>query len=222
MIYGLAFVVGIGHLPFPELLKAKDFAISAAAASFLGPFGFAAMTVGAVLASASAINADYFGAAKLPPQLATIDEMPSAFHRSLHGKSVASLAVIGALALAAVNFASIEALSSATSGGFLLVYAAVNVAAARLAGETGSNRFVPVVAALLCLIALTVTIWQFLAEPATVGQAVAIVAIVALALVVESAFRLREREAGHARAADLARANAEAPASARSNSLPVG
>ena len=202
VIYGLAFVVGIGHLPFPELLKAKDFAISAAAASFLGPFGFAAMTVGAVLASASAINADYFGAAKLPPQLATIDEMPSAFHRSLHGKSVASLAVIGALALAAVNFASIEALSSATSGGFLLVYAAVNVAAARLAGETGSNRFVPVVAALLCLIALTVTIWQFLAEPATVGQAVAIVAIVALALVVESAFRLREREAGHARAAD--------------------
>ncbi len=95
VVYALAFIVGIGHLPFPALVSAKDFAISAAAASFLGPFGFAIMAIGAVLASASAINADYFGASKLPPQLATIREMPSAFHRSLHGKSVISLAVIG-------------------------------------------------------------------------------------------------------------------------------
>jgi amino acid transporter len=194
VIYILAFIVGIGHLSFPELIAAKDFAISAAAGSFMGPFGFAAMAIGAVLASASAINADYFGAAKLPPQLATINEVASAFHRSVHGKSVVSLVVIGVLALAAVNFASIEAMSSATSGGFLTVYAALNIAAVRLAGETGANRFIPGVAALLCLIALAVTIWEFLRKPATVSQALAIGVILVLAVFIEGVYRLRERE----------------------------
>ena len=193
VIYALAFIVGIGHLSFPELKAAKDFAISAAAGSFLGPVGFAVMAIGAVLASASAINADYFGADKLPPQLSTIDEMPSAFHRQLYGKSVLSLCVIGALALAAVNFTSIEALSSATSGGFLLVYAAVNLAAFRLASDTGANRYVPGLAAMLCIIALAVTIWQFLADPATVSQALAIAAIVVLAVAIEVAIEVAYR-----------------------------
>lgn len=198
VVYALAFIVGIGHLSFPALVAAKDFAISAAAGNFLGPFGFAAMAVGAVLAAASAINADYFGAAKLPPRLATIDELPSAFHRSLHGRSVISLAVVGVLALLAVNFVSIEAMSSATSGGFLLVYAAVNIAAVRLAPDTGTPRFVPGLAALLCLIALAITIWEFLADPATISQAYAIGAIVVVALAIEGIYRLREREVRHA------------------------
>jgi uncharacterized protein len=193
VIYALAFIVGIGHLSFPELKAAKDFAISAAAGSFLGPVGFAVMAIGAVLASASAINADYFGADKLPPQLATIHEMPSAFHRLLYGKSLLSLFVIGALALSAVNFTSIEALSSATSGGFLLVYAAVNLAAVRLASETGANRYVSGLATMLCLIALAVTIWQFLADPATVSQALAIAAIVVLAVAIEFAIEVAYR-----------------------------
>jgi hypothetical protein len=180
-------------LPFPTLLASKDFAISAAARSFLGPFGFAIIAIGAVLASASAINADYFGAAKLPPQLATIEELPSAFHRSLRGRSGISLAVVGALALLAVNFVSIEALSSATSGGFLLVYAAVNIAAMRLAPLTGANRFVASLAALLCLVALGITVWEFVSVPASISQAYAIAAIVVASAVIEWIYRLRDK-----------------------------
>ena len=45
------------------------------------------MTIGAVLASASAINADYFGAAKLPPMLSAHEELPSAFERQVRGQS---------------------------------------------------------------------------------------------------------------------------------------
>ena len=191
--YALAFIVGIGHLPFAELVDAKDFAISAAAGNFLGPFGFAMMAVGAVLASASAINADYFGASKLPPRLAGIDELSSAFQRSLRGQSVVSLLVVGGLALAAVNFVSIEAMSSATSGGFLLVYAAVNIAAVRLAPQTGTNPLIPGIAALLCLAALAITVWQFVADPATVSQAYAIAGIVILSLLIEIIYRLRHR-----------------------------
>ena len=196
VIYFLAFVVGIGHLPMDKLIAAQDFAISEAAGTFLGPSGFAIMAIGAILASASAINADYFGASRLPPQLAEINELPSALHRNIHGKALPGLLVVGILALLAVNFVSIQALSSATSGGFLLVYAAVNVAAYRLAPETGANRYVCGLAALLCVVALIITLWQFLSNPATVSQAFAIAGIAIISVVVELAFRRYETARG--------------------------
>lgn len=193
VIYGLAFIVGLGHLPLQELIAAQNSAISAAAGSFLGPFGFGLMAVGAVLASASAINADYFGASRLPPQLATIRELPSAFHRSLNRQSARSLAIIGLLALLAVNLASVASLSSATSGGFLLVFAAVNVAALKLAPQTGARRTLPALGAALCLAALGITIWQFLSSPGTQMQALAIGAIIVIALALETLFRALDR-----------------------------
>lgn len=189
VIYVLAFIVGIGHLSFSEVSAAKDFAISVAAGNFLGPAGFAIMAIGGVLASASAINADYFGGSKLPPLLATSDELPSFFHRSLRNKSAVSLAAIGAIALLAVNFISIGALSAATSGGFLLVYAAINLAAYRLAGETGSLRWPPALAAVSCIVALVVMIGEFLSDPATVSSGIAVGVIVLLALTIEVLFR---------------------------------
>lgn len=195
VVYGLAFIVGLGHLPLDRLLAAKDFAISEAAGSFLGHYGFALMAVGAVLASASAITADYFGASRLPPELTTFNKLPSAFHRSLNQRRTRSLVIIGVLALLGVNFVSIEALSSATSGGFLMVYAAVNVAAWRLAPQTGARRFVPALAALLCVAALAITMWQFLATPGSALQAVAIGAIVVVALAIEGLSRLIEARA---------------------------
>jgi len=84
-------------------------------------------------------------------------------------------------------------MSSATSGGFLLVYAAVNIAAVRLAPQTGTNPLIPGIAALLCLAALAITVWQFVADPATVSQAYAIAGIVVLSLLIEIVYRLRHR-----------------------------
>ena len=107
--------------------------------------------------------------------------------------SFTMLMIGGVLALLAVNFVPIAALSSATSGGFLLVYAAVNVAAVRLASQTGSNRFVCALAAALCVVALVITVWQFLATPSTVSQALAILGIVVVSLAVELVFRIFEK-----------------------------
>lgn len=193
VIYFLAFIVGIGHLPMDKLLAAKNFAISEAAGTFLGSPGFAIMAIGAVLASASAINADYFGSSRLPPQLSAINELPSALHRSIRAGERPGLLMVGLLALVAVNFVPIDALSAATSGGFLLVYAAVNVAAVRLASQTGSNRFVCALAAALCVVALIVTVWQFLASPDTVNQAIAILGIVVVSIAIELVFRAMEK-----------------------------
>ena len=190
VVYVLAFVVAIGHMSFEAVTASRDFAVSAAASTFLGPVGFGIMAFGAVLASASAINADYFGAAKLPVMLSRQEELPSAFQRQLRGQSVVSLVVIGVLALLAVNFLSIHNLSAATSGGFLVVYAAVNVAAIRLRKETGTAPWMPALAFLLCVAALVIMVSEFLSSPATVPSAVAVLAIVVISVVVELLFRM--------------------------------
>ena len=50
VIYVLAFLVAIGHMNFDAVAASRDFAVSAAASTFLGPVGFGIMAVGAVLA----------------------------------------------------------------------------------------------------------------------------------------------------------------------------
>jgi uncharacterized protein len=189
VIYVLAFTVAIGHMSFDAVVASRDFAASAAAGTFLGPIGFAIMTIGAVFASASAINADYFGAAKLPPMLSKNDELPSVFQRTMRGQSVTSLLVIGLLALFAVNFIDLHALSAATSGGFLVVYAAVNIAAIRMRHETGTAPWLPAIAFLLCVVALVIMVVQFLSSPETVPSAIAVGAIVVVSIVIELVFR---------------------------------
>ena len=65
-----------------------------------------------------------------------------------------------------MNFLSIHNLSAATSGGFLVVYAAVNVAAIRLRKETGTAPWMPALAFLLCVAALVIMVSEFLSSPA--------------------------------------------------------
>ena len=89
-----------------------------------------------------------------------------------------------------MNFLSIHNLSAATSGGFLVVYAAVNVAAIRLRKETGTAPWMPALAFLLCVAALVIMVSEFLSSPATVPSAVAVLAIVVISVVVELLFRM--------------------------------
>ena len=66
LLYMLLVAVTIGHLPFETIARTQSYALAAAAESFMGSFGFTLLAIGAVLAAASAINADLFGASKLP------------------------------------------------------------------------------------------------------------------------------------------------------------
>jgi len=190
VIYVLAVVVAIGHMPFADMEAAKDFALSAAAERFMGAFGFGLMTVGAILASASAINADFFGAEKLPVSLAEHGEMRTVFEHTIGGKTIYSMILIGVIALLAVNLVGLNALSAATSAGFLIVYAAVNLANARLAEQTQSHAWISILATVACVAALGTMVVQFAADAATRSSAYAVVAIILIALLWEIVFRL--------------------------------
>lgn len=196
LVYVLAIIVAIGHMPFDAMASAQNFALSATAERFMGSFGFALMTFGAMFASASAINADFFGASKLPATIAEYGVAPAVFDRSISGRPIVSMLFVGAGALLAVNCVDIAALSSATSAGFLLVFAAVNLANVRLSNETGARDWVARLGAAACLIALTVTFYDFVSVPAYRLSAVAMAAIVILSIAAEATYRLFGQEKG--------------------------
>lgn len=89
----LAFIVAIGDMSFEAVVTSRDFAASG---SFLGAIGFGAHD--GRCGAASAIKADFFGAATLPVSLARADEPASAIQRPMRGQSDVSLLVVGRLA----------------------------------------------------------------------------------------------------------------------------
>lgn len=164
-LYALIVVVAIGHLSFEALDAAQDHSVAAAARSFLGGAGFVLMGVGAILATVSAINADFFGAGKLPVMLAAEGQMPRRYARERWGRHPAALIVLAALAVLIARYADLHAISSSASAGFLLVFAAVNAANAKLAAQTGSRRWISRLGAAACVCALGVMVAQILGHP---------------------------------------------------------
>src|SRR5262249_36400672 len=165
VLYVLIVVVAIGHLSFAALTAARDRSVAAAAQTFLGGDGAVLMMVGVVLATVSAINADFFGAVKLPVMLALARQMPQHYARERWGRHPAALVLITVWAVLIVRYVDLHAISAAASAGFLVVFAMVNVGNAKLAPMTGSRRWVSVLAAVACLGALGVMLVQILGQP---------------------------------------------------------
>jgi amino acid transporter len=198
LLYVLAIVVAIGHMPFDAMAAARNFALSATAERFMGSFGFALMTVGAMFASASAINADFFGASKLPAMIAEYGEAPAVFDRASSGRPVVSMLFVGAGALFAVNCVELAALSAATSAGFLVVFAVVNLAHVRLSHETGGRRGIARLGAAACVAALGVTFYDFVTVPELRLSAASMLGIVVLSIVSAYAYSAFGRSAARA------------------------
>jgi uncharacterized protein len=165
VLYVLIVIVVIGHLTFEALATAQDRSVAAAAQTFMGGFGAALLVVGAILATASAINSDFFGAAKLPQILAEEKQMPNRYRREIWGRHPLALFMIAGLSILIIRFVDLHSISAAASTGFLVVFAMVNVGNAKLARQTSSRRWVSVVAATACMGALGVMIVQILGQP---------------------------------------------------------
>jgi len=179
VFYIFIIVVAFGHLSFEQLAAARDYSLAAAAREFMGETGFVILALGAMLATASAVNSDFFGASKLPVAMAEEGEFPRRYDREIWGRHPMGLALISALALLSVNLLNLHALSAAASAGFLMVFAMVNFANAKLAAKTGSKRWLCIVAGVLCLTALAVMIIQMARDP---DHGVEVWCIVALAV----------------------------------------
>ena len=165
IIYILVAIVAIGNLTPAEISKYKEYALAVAAKPSLGEMGFMLIGLGALLSTASAINATLFGTARLGMVMAQDEALPRAFSSREKTKDIpwVSLLVISGVTLVFVNIADLTIISSFASSTFLLIFTLINLSAIRLRDKIGIHVAAPILGLLLTLVSWVVLmgyLWQ--------------------------------------------------------------
>ena len=189
VLYVLITLVVLGHMDFQEVAAHSDYALSAAAKTFMGTSGYLIVTAAALLATSSAINATFYGAGRLTYVIAKSGELPTELERSIRGQPLEGMLLFAVLALYLVNFLPLNAIATMGSAGFLLIFIAVNLANLRLARRTDSRAWISAAGMAACAIALAALCWQVWKVPETRGHLSILAAMVGISLVLEIVYR---------------------------------
>jgi hypothetical protein len=191
LLYIAIAMVTVGSLSVDSIISARDYALAEAARPFFGPSGFTVIVVAALLSTFSAINATLYGSARLSYIIAKEGELPEFLEREIWGQPVEGLIITSVLALVLVNTADLSSISTLGSGGFLIIFAAVNGANLTLHREAGSNPLLAAIGVLGCLGAFGAMVWQTVSE--NPSSAWVLVVLFGGAVVLESSFRVLHR-----------------------------
>ena len=153
-LYVLVAFVAVGNLSPSRIAADRDYALAAAARPFLGSAGFKLIAVAAVVSTASAINATLYGAAKFTYVMARHGELPDRLGQPIWDRPIRGLVATTLGTLVVVNTVNIEGISLMGSAGFLIIFAAVNLAAARLLANTRPAVGAELAGALACVACL--------------------------------------------------------------------
>ena len=140
---GLSLVV-LGNVSATDLSRFADTAVAEAARPVLGHAGFVIVSIGALLATASAINATLFSALRISKGLAAERQLPEIFGRPSWGQGTQGQGTQGMVwaavaMLAMVNLLDLGAIANIAGANFLISYLAVFVAHWRLRREAGGS-----------------------------------------------------------------------------------
>ncbi len=158
-LYIIIALVTVGSLPFNQIAKAQDYVLAEAAKPMLGQLGFTIITIAALISTFSAINASLYGGSKVNYEIAEDDELPHHFLSKFWNQPI-GLLITAIATLVLVNTLNLESISTAGSVGFILIFGIVNYVGFKLSKETDSNKVIPFLGCLLCVIALFILIKQ--------------------------------------------------------------
>jgi amino acid transporter len=187
VLYVAVAAVTVGNLALPAIAGARDYALAEAARPFLGQAGFTLIAVAALLSTASAINATLYGAARFSYIIAKEGELPEALEHKVWGRPIEGLLLTAAATLAVGNVFDLSGIATMGSAGFLLIFAAVNGAAVKLAPRTGGSRWLPALGVAACLGALAALLLE--TGRRAPGHLAVLPAMVGLAVAIEAGYR---------------------------------
>ncbi len=187
VLYLLVSIVTVGNLSVARIVAAKDYALAEAARPFLGNPGFALIAVAALLSTGSAINATLYGTARVTYIIAKDGELPAVLERKIWNRPLEGLLITAGLGLIVSNLFDLSSISMIGSSGFLLIFAAVNLANARLREQTGGKAWPSLAGVVACLGALATLLWQRAATAP--GQLWVFAALILLSVAVEGIYR---------------------------------
>jgi amino acid transporter len=190
-LYIMVSMVTVGCLPVDKIVAARDYALAEAAQPFMGHAGFILITVAALLSTSSAINATMYGASRLSYIIAKDGELPETLEKRVWHKPIEGLMITTILTLLLANLLDLSSISIVGSAGFLIIFAAVNIANVRLHAQTKSLRWLSGLGAASCIFALLALIWQIVQT--NPFKLIALVVMVGLSFVVEAIYRIYRR-----------------------------
>ncbi|WP_099020444.1 APC family permease [Mycolicibacterium palauense] len=189
-LYMLVAFVAVGNLTAGQIADSRDYALAVAAEPFFGTAGFVLIAGAAVVSTASAINATLYGTAKFTYLMARHGELPARLARPVWNRPIGGLLATTIGTLLVVNTIDLERISLIGSAGFLLIFAAVNLAAARTARHRAVRA--AAVAGVVCCLGSLAALVTYTARVAPT-QLWVLVGFVTAAVGAESAIRLRGR-----------------------------
>ncbi|MEO9229913.1 MAG: APC family permease [Devosia sp.] len=190
---GLAVVVLASVTP-AQLAANSDVAVAEAARPLFGSAGYVIVSIGALLATASGVNAWIFSALEMSRAEAKATQLPRIFRKIVWRKGTQGLLVLIAIVLLLTNIFDLSALANIASITFLITYLAVHIANWQLSSETKSNRWVVAAGFLSMAVVLGFLLWTTVAQQP--WAAVVIVALVAASWGIESFLMRKPPQAG--------------------------
>jgi len=146
VLYILIALITVGTVPEANLMAAKDYALAVAAKPALGQIGFTIVSVAALLATFSAINATIYGNSRLGFILAKEGELPKILAVEKRKIPTVGIVVTMALSLIMANIINLTEIAIIGSGSFLLIFFIVNIGAYKLNKEIGASKIMTLLA----------------------------------------------------------------------------
>lgn len=169
LLYVSIALITVGTVPENTLMKAKDYALAVAAKPALGQIGFTLVSVAALLATFSAINATIYGNARLGYRLAKEGELPAMMKNEEHQIPTTGIVVTMLLSIILANTINLTQIAIIGSGSFLLIFFVVNVGAFMLQNEIRANCLILFLACFVSGAALiTLLIHTYSSNPAAI------------------------------------------------------
>ena len=159
-VYVMVAFVTVGTLPYDVIIRARDYALAVAAKPSLGEFGFWLVTAAALASTSSAINATLYGTARASYMVAKYGQLPKSVEKPVWKQAYEGLIVISLLSLILSNTANLKSISTAGSGGFLIVFLFVNLAAFKLRKKLRIHPTLPLLGAILTFSALLILLYK--------------------------------------------------------------
>ncbi|MDX1803398.1 MAG: APC family permease [Alcanivorax sp.] len=192
-----------GNLPVDQVIASKDFALAEAARPIFGEAGFRVVALTALIATASAINANLYAVTNVTYRMAKDGELPAKFGRPI-GHSREGLVVSGVLVVVLSLLFDLSEIAAIGSVSILFIHAITHAGHLRLARQTGASRPLLWLALVSCLAAITLSLIYISQASSRVLWVLAGFVIVALAtelfmqLVIQREIRPRIRHAHRA------------------------
>ncbi len=157
LLYVAIALAVFGNLPSAHIIASKDFALAEAALPVFGKIGFTVVAITALIATASAINANLYAVTNVTYKLAKDGELPTVFMKPI-AHSREGLVISGLLIIILSVLFDLSEIASIGSITILFIHGITHIGHLTLLNATKASKYLVLLAALSSFIAMSLAL----------------------------------------------------------------